>query len=58
MKEEKNNEVLVDREYIKNCLVLDPAGRLKELESLNNFIFGAMPKESKRSWEKLKKAGF
>lgn len=58
MKGEINNEVLIDKDYIKNCLVLDYAGRLKELESLNSCIFKAMPEESKRSWEKLKKAGF
>ena len=57
-KKENRGEVLVDKEYIKNCLKLDPAQRLKELETLNNFLFEAMSEESKQSWDMLKKAGF
>jgi hypothetical protein len=49
---------LVDKEYIKRCLTLTPEQRLKEMENLNNFLFDAMPQESKQAWERLKKAGF
>lgn len=58
IKRKNKKEVLVDKEYIKNCLMLNPAQRLKALESLNNFLFEAMPEESRQSWEMLKKAGF
>lgn len=57
-RDENNGEVLVNKEYIKNCLAISPEARLRELESLNKFIFEAMPEKSKRSWEKLKKADY
>jgi len=53
-----NDDLLVDKEYIKHCLTFTPAQRLQEMESLNKFLFEAMPEESKKAWEKLKKAGF
>jgi hypothetical protein len=49
---------LVDKEYIKRCLTLTPEQRLDEMQKLNDFLFNAMPQESKQAWEKLKKAGF
>lgn len=57
-KKENKEDAFVDKEYIKNCLKLNPIQRLKKLESLNNFLFEAMPEESRRSWDMLKKSGF
>ena len=54
----RNEDSLVDKEYIKRCLALTPEQRLDEMEKLNKFLFDAMPKESKQAWEWLKKAGF
>jgi len=54
----KNDESLVDREYIRNCLALTPEQRLKELEKLNKFFSEAMSEESKQAWLKLKAKGF
>ena len=59
MKDNKNiDDEYFDTEAIKRYMCLSVEEKLIYLEEINSFLTEAMPEESKRAWEELKKNGW
>jgi hypothetical protein len=55
--DDKSDEYF-DVEDLKRYMALSAEQKLTYLEEANKFFHEAMPPESKKAWEKLKKSGW
>ena len=57
-KHEENVDEYIDIEDLKRYMSLSVEEKLIYLERMNSFMREAMPPESKKAWEELKKIGW
>jgi hypothetical protein len=55
---EKNVDEYFNIEDLKRYMSLSVEEKLAHLEQMNRFLMEAMPAESKKAWEELKKRGY
>lgn len=56
--DEDNNDEYFNVEDLKRYMALTAEQKLIYLEEMNKFFHEAMPPESKKAWEELKKNGW
>ena len=57
-KNEENIDEYFDIEDLKRYMSLSVEKKLNYLEEINRFLMEAMPAESKKAWEELKRQGW
>ena len=57
-KHEENVDEYFDIEDLKRYMSLSVEEKLNYLEEINRFLIEAMPAESKKAWEELKRQGW